>query len=62
MTAIGIAHWPGKDTPVCLDHLKKIVSIGSAMGFRVSVTPLPEDTEITCTNCDNEAKKREGKS
>ena len=54
---IAIAHWPGKDVPVCAEHLQKIKDVGFAMGIVVSVSYTPCSGEgLTCKNCENEAK------
>jgi hypothetical protein len=58
--ALVIVHWPGKDTPACIEHAEKLVALGRAMGFGVSVTPFiqgPDEPMIACKNCENEAKK-----
>jgi|HubBroStandDraft_2_1064218.scaffolds.fasta_scaffold343286_1 hypothetical protein len=57
MNAIVIVHWPGQDTPACAIHAEKLVNLGRVMGFNVSSTVLL--TEQECTNCVNEAKKKE---
>ena len=56
MEATQIAHWPGKDEPVCDTHLQQLVGVGEALGLRISWTPC-EPT--TCNNCANEQKKLE---
>ena len=54
---IAIAHWPGKDVPVCAVHLQKIKDVGAAMGIVVSVSyTLYSGDDLTCKNCENEAK------
>jgi hypothetical protein len=57
--ATEIVHWPGKDVPACEEHAAKLKSLGQFMGFPVSSTPWPAGG--VCTNCENEAKKRERK-
>lgn len=52
--AIYIVHWPGKDTPACDDHLRKLVGVGAVLGIEITWTPC-EPTE--CPNCKNEALK-----
>jgi len=54
--ATEIVHWPGKDTPACEEHAKKLKALGRAMGITVSSTPWPAEGTI-CKNCENEAKK-----
>ncbi len=49
-----IVHWPGKDTPACLEHAEKLKALGRVMGFAVSSTPWPAGG--VCKNCENEAK------
>ncbi len=56
--ATQIAHWPGKDTPVCDDHLRKLVGIGAVLGFPLSWTPC-EPT--VCNNCESENKYKADK-
>lgn len=46
--AIQIVHWPGKDTPACEDHLRKLVGLGAMLGFMVTWTPC---SPTICTNC-----------
>jgi hypothetical protein len=56
--ATSIVHWPGKDTPACEDHSRKLMSLGSAVfGIAVSATP-NVDLSVVCSNCENEAKAR----
>lgn len=50
-----IAHWPGKDTPACPEHLLKLKNLATFMGFPLSCTPAPEGME--CANCNNERKR-----
>ena len=56
MTATVIAHWPGKDTPSCPEHLKKLVGLAAVLGFPLSWTP-NEDSNVECSNCESEARK-----
>ena len=56
--ATQIAHWPGKDVPVCEDHARQLTGVASAMGFQVTLTPCEE---TTCTNCEGPARRAEGK-
>lgn len=53
--AIYIAHWPGKDTPVCEDHLQKLVGLSAVLGLSLSWTPC-EST--VCTNCERESSRK----
>lgn len=58
MNAVVMVHWPGKDTPACIEHALKLERAALAMGFTVSATPLTgTDEEVPCANCENEAKK-----
>jgi len=50
-----IAHWPGKDTPACVEHAEKIAALADALGFNVSFTPCTGGE--TCANCQNEEEK-----
>jgi hypothetical protein len=52
-STIYMVHWPGQDTPACNEHLRKLLSLASVMGFQVSYTPV-ENTE--CENCRNTKK------
>ena len=54
--AIVIVHWPGKDTPACLDHALKLQGLAKVMGVPLSCTLVTE--EIECTNCLNLIKKK----
>jgi len=54
--ATEIVHWPGKDTPACEEHAKKLKALGRFMGFEISTTPWPAGGP--CTNCENEQKKQ----
>jgi hypothetical protein len=58
MKAISIVHWPGKEVPACAEHEGKLKELGRFMGFAVSSTP-NVDEDLACTNCENEARKRE---
>lgn len=59
MKAVAIAHWPGKDVPCCVDHLKKLRALAEGvLGFNLSYTTC-NGSDIECTNCVNEAKKNE---
>jgi len=49
-----VVHWPGKGTPACEDHAKKLISLGESMGFPVSTT---QCEETVCMNCINEKAK-----
>lgn len=49
-----IVHWPGKDTPACEDHLRKLVGLGAILGIMISWTPCEE---TVCTNCESEARR-----
>jgi hypothetical protein len=55
MQATQVVHWPGKDTLACDNHAAKLINLGAHMGFAVSTTPC--ETEVECTNCENEVKK-----
>ena len=60
--ALFIVHWPGKDTPACLDHTTKLQHLAGVLGMALSMTPVdPLDGEVFCKNCENEVKhgKRE---
>jgi hypothetical protein len=59
MKAKYIAHWPGKDTPVCDVHKEKMNGIAMMMGMPITCTKLPDDSDLLCTNCVNESKKRD---
>ena len=52
-----MGHWPGKDTPVCDKHKKKMAGIAMLMGFPVTYTKLKPESDLVCLNCMNE---REG--
>lgn len=54
--ATKIVHWPGKDTPACDGHARKLEGLAGFMGFPVSMTPASPGE--ACTNCDNEAKAK----
>jgi hypothetical protein len=55
-----IVHWPGKDTPACLDHMTKLKKLSNVMGFALSVTHIVDNIEgLECSNCVNEAKKHD---
>jgi hypothetical protein len=56
MVATQIVHWPGRDAAACDDHANKLRTISRVIGFDLSSTALPPDTEIPCANCVNEAK------
>lgn len=60
MKASLIVHWPGKDTPACVDHAVKLAKLAISMGFAVSSTPCEDETE--CANCANEAAKETSKA
>jgi len=53
--ATQVIHWPGKDTPACEDHAKKLIALAESMGFPVSWTPC---AGLRCTNCENEQAKK----
>ena len=55
MMATQMVHWPGRDTPACEEHAKKLQALAAHMGFSVSTTPLASVVE--CTNCENEKNK-----
>lgn len=55
MKALWIVHWPGKDTPACEEHMRKLLAVGDAMGFSVSHTPCEIESE--CANCRNEERR-----
>ena len=50
-----IVHWPGKDTPACDQHAKKLAGLARFMGFPVSETAI--EPGLMCANCANEAQK-----
>lgn len=52
--ATHIAHWPGNDTAVCDEHLGKLASLASILGFQLSSTPCEERV---CMNCENERRE-----
>lgn len=52
--AIAVAHWPGKDTYCCAEHLEKLKQLAAFMGFPLSVTLLFGDLDAKCANCENE--------
>ena len=54
MEALQIVHWPGKDTPACENHLRKLVGLAAVLGFQLSWTPC-EST--ICSNCESEEEK-----
>ena len=56
MKAKYMGHWPGKDTPVCDKHKKKMSGIGLMMGFPITYTKLKDDSELMCLNCVNETE------
>lgn len=62
--ATQIVHWPGKDTPACDEHAAKLKALGAHMGCAVSSTMivLTEFVGAKCKNCENEEKKRAGKT
>lgn len=53
-----IVHWPGKEVFTCDEHAKKLMALGSAMGFIISSTFLLSDTAEICKNCESEKKKK----
>jgi hypothetical protein len=57
MKATILVHWPGKDTLACDEHARKLVALGNVLGSHVPLTTYNGDAE--CTNCENEAKKKE---
>lgn len=60
--ATQIVHWPGKDTPMCDRHAQQARSLANAMGFTLSCSIIiAGPPELTCKNCDNEAKKAQAK-
>ena len=54
--ATQIVHWPGKDTPACDEHLRKLVGLGAILGIMITWTPCEE---MICPNCESEIKKHE---
>jgi hypothetical protein len=53
--ATQVAHWSGRDVPVCVDHAKQLQALAEAMGLLVTMTPCEE---TVCTNCLNAAAKK----
>jgi len=56
--ATTIVHWPGKDTPACEEHARKLEALAHAMGFLVSASRIIPPTVLFCTNCENERRKK----
>lgn len=56
-SAVAIAHWPGKDTPVCDEHLRKLVGLGAVLGFQLSWTPVGGNDADECSNCATVARR-----
>lgn len=58
MKAINIVHWPGQDTLACEMHTRQLRNLDNIIGLaNLSVTPLPEDSEVECENCKNASKR-----
>ena len=55
-TAIYKAMWPNQPVNVCHKHAQAITNIGNAIGLKVPMLPLIEDSDY-CINCANEDKK-----
>ena len=53
MEATQMAHWPGKDTPVCDTHATALSNLANMMGFRLHLTPYSG----ICINCIHEKSK-----
>ena len=49
-TELVVAHWPGKDTIACPEHLRRLVGLGAILGFPLSWTPC-DDPNAECANC-----------
>ena len=55
--ATEIVHWPGQSVPACDAHANKLRGLAHVLGFPLASTPPTE--EIECSNCANEAKKKQ---
>lgn len=58
MRAVNRVHWPGKDTLACEEHTRKLQNLARTMFGASSITPLPTDSTVECTNCVNTAKAK----
>jgi hypothetical protein len=52
MRAALMGFWPGKPTPVCIEHAATMENIANAMGISVPFVPL-NDPDKECENCKN---------
>lgn len=51
-----VVHWPTGPVNACKEHADKLRNLGGFMGAHVTVTEAGPGA--SCSNCENEAKKR----